>query len=396
MPDFLPEYPSLSIAERAMKSSVRLKKSRRHFEGTNPLAPKNEQWLLESIGPVGDFTHASTRDIQSWLEGWRMPHEDSGEGDLHTSASVFVGVVDSSGMPESSRRGQSNPFVVIPTHFVQMCSKVADVFPTFSLLVSGSPSATQAWNARELIFDYLGPATPAGTKNVAQVRACRDELFTARTTASAVRWAIAHEMAHVVATKQQRADAYNQVAQLWPGMAKEQWVRLRNDLGDYRGSLEAYKNEIACDLLANQYVLESAFAADDLMTQVSGALLALQTSIWEGWLQDRSAISQTHPSPTLRYKLVYLAWLNALSNPATWIGREAPGPLGLEDFAMWNAFQRWVGGEYGDHRDGAQWNSDMHRVRAALHAQVPTVAAEQIYGRLGSRLIRIPEALSRV
>ncbi|SFR78496.1 hypothetical protein SAMN05428970_2391 [Agromyces sp. CF514] len=188
-------------------------------------------------------------------------------------------------------------------------------------------------------------------------------------------------MAHAVASKAERREAYEQTAVLWSGLEEEQWFPKRHHLANFRESIERYRDEVACDLLANKYVLMSPFGVDDLVTQVSGALLALEAIKWDGWTQDGSAISQTHPSPALRFKLIWLSWLDTLQDPETWAGRDAPGPLGLQDFAHWRAYEKWISGAYRDGREGAAWDRDISETLDFLRMREIPVAADPVYVR---------------
>ncbi|UTX52074.1 hypothetical protein [Leucobacter aridicollis] len=199
-------------------------------------------------------------------------------------------------------------------------------------------------------------------------------------------------MAHAVGTKQQRTDAFKRAELLLPDIVDTQWLpkNRRGEIKDLRASVHRYKDEIACDLLASQYVLESSFATDDLVTQISGSLLALEALIFDGFRQDGSAVSQTHPSPSLRFQIVFMDWMETILNQSTWHDREHPGLFGLQDIAYWMAFERWAAGHYRPHRSGARWQHDIDLAMDVMLGKIPISGVEQIYVRQCGGLARAP------
>lgn len=199
-------------------------------------------------------------------------------------------------------------------------------------------------------------------------------------------------MAHAVGTKQQRTDAFKRAERLFPDMVDTQWLPMSHSgqIKDLRSSVQRYRDEIACDLLASQYVLESSFAADDLVTQISGSLLALEALVFDGFRQDGSAVSQTHPSPTLRFQIVAADWMETILKKSTWQDRERPGLFGLQDVAYLLAFERWAVGDYRAHRSGARWTHDIALAMDVMLGKIPLSGVEQIYVRQGKVLGRAP------
>lgn len=388
-PGLEPEYPSLSPADIAEGASVRLAKSRRKFEGSRAIATDCSVFIEQAIGVFGAFDHASTSLIDAWLAAWRMPNDSEAVSDVNTSAAVFVGVKISSGMPETSPLHKGPPFITLTSHFIETCHRLSELFPVFAALVGKNTSAADAAGMRDLIFDHLGSA-PTSSEGSELIEHGRDELFSSRTTAAAARWAIAHEMAHAVGTKADREAAYAEAATLWPDLERDQWHHLRDKVPDFKASVPKYRDEIACDLLANEYVLASPFSTDDLMTQISGSLLALLALVWDGWQQDESAISRTHPSPTLRFRLIWKAWLSKLTDSETWSDRERPGIFGLQDFAYWFAFENWFVGAYSQDRKGAVWAEDIDVVLSVLNDHGPSPSIERIYARTPDGVFRVP------
>ena len=374
-----PEYPSLGAFEITAGNKVRLARSQRKYIAEGGTTPTSEPWLSDCIGEFGEFDHASTSAINDWLRGWQMPSDGLSGSDAQTSFSIFVGLLESEDMPEISSLRDGTPFIKLTSHFVRMCSNLADVFPVFATMINGDTDAHTAYRARGSVADYVELAIVAHPDIVDFVARTRDRIFTARTTAAAVRWAIAHEMAHAVSSKKERRRAYEHALSIWPDLEKEQWNSKRARLTDFEDSVVDYRDEIGCDMLANQYVFASPFSADDLITQASGSLLALEALRWDGLFADQSAISETHPSPTLRYRLIWRDWLDRLVNSETWIDREAPGPQGLLDFAYWYAFEQWASGAYGPHRNGAVWHEDIKLIHGILLSYGNPIAEDQVY-----------------
>lgn len=395
MPSLEPEYPSLSAVGLQEGAGSRLAKSRRGFmherrklvHGLSEACAK-EQSLNEVIGEIGDFTHANSAAVDTWLQAWRMPAAADPRPDVQSSRAVFVGIVNSREMPYSSSLASNAPHVSITTEFIRTCSRISEIFPQFAQLVASRPSLDQIARYRSLFFfDYLDPAIKTNQELADEMKARRNGLFSIRTTAAAVRWAIAHEMAHLVAGKNDREAAYARVAMLYPKMEEEQW-KTRRDHRKRDDPRRRYRDEIACDLLAIDFILASPFATDDLITQVSGSLLALEALKWDGYFKDKSAVSLTHPSPTLRFLVVMRAWWEKLSDPETWKGRQAPGVLGLDDIAHWAAFDRWSVGAYRKDRDGAAWEGDIVAVRSMLD-RIPGLAEDQLYANTGDATFRV-------
>ncbi|WP_424464894.1 hypothetical protein [Pseudoclavibacter helvolus] len=225
------------------------------------------------------------------------------------------------------------------------------------------------------------------------IQETRDEIFSRRSTAAAVRWAVGHEMAHAIGRKQERAEAFKRAERLLPDLVDTQWGPKwqRGEIKDFRASTDRYKDEIACDLLASQYVLESPFATDDLITQICGSLLALEALVFDGFRSDESAVSQTHPSPSLRFQIIFMDWMETILDQSTWQDREHPGYLGLQDVAHMLTFERWAAGHYRPHRAGNRWQEDMNLAMDLMLGKVPLANLEQIYVRQGGSLARLPQ-----
>ena len=300
-----------------------------------------------------------------------MPAEGS-RPDNESSASVYVGFKESPEMPEVSKLHPGPPFVTITSRFVETCLRVADIFSTFAVLIGGDPRPEVLSAARWIPHEYLDFSREPSGLVLDTVTQTKDDLFSLRTSQAAVRWAIAHEMAHAVASQSERRAAYERAQKLVPNL-EEIWSPLRAKLPSFQASLANYHDEIACDLIANQYVLNSPFGRDDLMTQASGSLAALEALIWDGWFRDRSSLSGTHPSPTLRFILLWRDWLETLRDEQTWADAKPLGVLGVQDFAHWFAFEEWAAGSYGDARRGPAWKEDIAWAAASVHSRTGVV-----------------------
>ncbi|MDF2920495.1 MULTISPECIES: hypothetical protein [Microbacterium] len=391
--DLTAEYPSLTQIERTVNDTSELEASRQKHLGRKKPPSQPEARVIAAVGKTGDYPFASSELIEEWMRGWEMPSRSgsptSGAGRIKTSSSVFVAITDDDDMPSSSA-ARDRPTVSIPIRYIELCSRIADVFPLFATVTRSGLTWQQVGEARRALFEYTDPntATPATTEDL--IHNTADEIFTTRVTSAAVRWAIAHEMAHLRTTATQRHAAYEKVHQLWPSLQEDEWDSLRGELEPFGGILYKYRDEIACDLLANQFVLDSAFSSDDLLTQACGSLLALEALVWNGWHTDKSARSDTHPSPSLRFMLVYQDWLDVVGELTTWQYRTPPDVLALQDFAYFYAFQRWGVGAYSQHRSGSQWGQDISEILSTLEHVAPGDGPPTIYAKdAGGRIRRV-------
>lgn len=204
------EYPSLGEAEIAEGAAKRLGKSRRKFFGENRAAPSSHAFDARSVGEFGDFAHGSTSEINKWLQGWQMPDSSLGKPDVETSAAVFVGLIDSLSMPEVSALHPGPPFILLTSHFLDMCRRVTELYTVAGVLLSPSADRDVAVvdASRQLVFEYIDPSLTPSCNSTEIIAGTRIPLFTIRTTSAAARWAIAHEMAHAVASEKDRSEAY--------------------------------------------------------------------------------------------------------------------------------------------------------------------------------------------
>lgn len=400
-----PEYPALTPYELAEPATARLRKSRLAFEnaGAKVTRLKSDDFYDKLLGDQKHNSHASASKVDEWIEGWRMP-ADPGVPDVKTSLTTYVGIVESRNMPSSSSGLKGKvPYSLITTKFIEFSWKLTEIFPFFIKAVVPLESAADGAKSREILFAHLGVARDPGNlldehvddHELIQelIDAVRDEILSERITSAAIRWAIAHEMAHIHGSERDRTDAYSRAEQSYPNIVREQWEPKRNDLSNFAGSIKSYKNEIACDLLANQYVLGSPFAVDDIITQALGSLVALEALVWDGYDLDKAKVSETHPSPALRFEIVARDWKRILADPATWARCDAPGVLAQSDFAHMLAFGKWAHGAYGELREGARWGFDIYTARSELECVVPEWGTDHFYalhpeGSLRARIRR--------
>ncbi|MBD3946973.1 hypothetical protein [Nocardioides ganghwensis] len=302
-----------------------------------------------------------------------MVGSESTSKDVQTSLSVFAGVSNSDdlGSTDGLRNG-GPPYVDVSTRLVRYCQQLADVYLAFWGLTQQPISHESFLGFRAALFQYLGPRedTPLQLQEIFDAYA--DPIFKTRVVHAATRWAIAHEMAHAVATRPVRKRYEALIRPLWPTL-DEEWR------GASAAARTSYQDEIACDLLAVDFVLDSPFGRDDVMTQAGGSLLVLMATIWDGWLTDASATSMSHPSPTLRFHIVSQYWLTKFADRSTWESAQAPGPLAVLDHAMWTVFERWSAGEYGLARSGDVWRDDYFAKLDELVEAIPSVTADTIY-----------------
>lgn len=387
-----PEYPSLTAEEIAEGASKRLAKSKRRFDASRVPVPILSGDLMHVLGDLDGHERSSSSAINEWMGGWVMPVSPENRPDVQTSRGVYVGVEDSFEMPSADMPPQGVPYITVTSGFVDLCWRLSEIYPVFASIAKSRLSAEQANGMREILFDHLDLHSTRNPLTSEFIDGHRDQVFSERSTAAAVRWAIGHEMAHAVGTRQERADAFKRAQELFPRMESVEWLpkKRSSEIEDFNTSVARYKDEIACDLLASRYVLESAFSADDLVTQVCGSLLALEALIFDGFKIDGSLVSQTHPSPSLRFQIVLMDWMETLCDESTWQGRDSPGLFGLQDVAYWTAFERWAAGHYGPHRAGARWQEDIDLAMGLLQEGVPMSKEEQIYVREGSGLARAP------
>lgn len=396
------EYPSLTPQELAESAKDRLRRSRLAFENAGrkvrPLNP-NDVYKKALGYQTGSAPHASVSKVDEWLNGWRMP-TDPDVPDVKTSLTTYVGIVDSSDMPSSSSALKGKvPYSLITSRFIELCWKLTEIFPYFIRTVAQSDDVYVGERSRSILFAHLRVTRDAGNSFDEEghdheliqslIDEYRDEILSERITSAAIRWAIAHEMAHVHGSASDRTDAYSRVERSHPNIMREQWKPKQEDLSDFAGSIESYKNEIACDLLANQFVLDSSFATDDIITQALGSLVALEALVWDGYDQDNAKISDTHPSPALRFEIVATDWKRIFADPATWEKCQAPGCFAISDFPYMLVFGLWAHGVYGRHREGAIWNSHFNAERKELLHVIQSRGADPIYAQGAEGLHRV-------
>lgn len=385
------EYPALTPEELAESANARLRKSRLAFKHAGSIVKPIEANATYDalIGRQSNGSHSSASKVDEWLAGWRMPN-DQALPDVRTSLTTYVGFVASGDMPSSSSRlNDKVPYALVTSRFIDLCWQLTEILPIFMAQVVPSLDVRVGSDSRGLLFTHLGLTDDRREEAAELIAFGRDSMLSERITSAAIRWAIAHEMAHIHGSEPDLTDGYLRAERSYPNIAREQWEPKRRDLSSFADSVKSYKKEIACDILANRYVLDSPFAAHDIITQAIGALVAIEALIWDGWRLDGAKISSTHPSPSLRFQLVAEDWKQILASPATWARCEVPGLLAKSDFANMLAFDRWARGGYREHREGAVWGRDIEAELDNLHRVVPQGGIDHVY-------VQRPEGLHRV
>ena len=133
-----------------------------------------------------------------------MPATKEARSDNSSSLSVFVGISDDDEPAQTRPLHKNARYVVISSRFIEMCWKLANLFPLYYRLVCSDLDPEEMERYRELFFLYLDPVKPCPADLAAQIENKADSLFSTRTTAAAVRWAMAHEMAHLVTNRNER------------------------------------------------------------------------------------------------------------------------------------------------------------------------------------------------
>lgn len=368
-----PEYPSWRKEDLAQTVSARLRKSRLRHRGRYGKAVVSDADWPPALGTVGDYEHSNSSAANEWLSGWKIVGSSSTSADVQSSLSVYAGFSDSHhlGSTDGLHKG-GPPYVDISVRMVRYCQRLAELYLAFWGAAQKPLSHDDLLKFRQALFVHLDPAgsTPQELRDI--LDAYSDTIFVTRMTRAAVRWAIAHEMAHAVATRRVRKEYERLIRPLCPDL-DEQWRSAGN------AARTNYRDEIACDLLAVDFVLNSPFARDDIMTEAGGSLLALMATVWDGWFTDHSARSATHPSPTLRFRIVNQYWLQKFADEATWGEARPPGPLGVVDHAIWTVFERWSAGEYGPLRSGDVWRNDLAESLIELAAVIPSISLDDVY-----------------
>ncbi|MGO3894492.1 MAG: hypothetical protein ACTJIH_09335 [Brevibacterium aurantiacum] len=385
-----PEYPSLSARDIAEGAEKRRATSKRKFEGSNYAVPKVPDDVARVIGRCGQYEFSSVFEIDRWMRGWKIPAIND-KPDVETSHGIYVGFKCSSEMPEISNVNGPPGYVTVTSRFVQICFRLTEIFTAFCTTISSSPTGVQVAEFRKLSFEYLDFDRSVSPEAEELLSVSRDVLFTERVTRAATRWAIAHEMAHGVGGRAARLAAYDRARMISPKLDSLLVSSANSGVKGLSGDkvIEKHRDEVACDTLAADCLAESPFGLDDIFTEACGSLVAIIALIWDGWFQDGSRFSPSHPSPTLRFEMQYEYWLEKLTNASNWEVWQAPGVYAVRDFAYFLAFKNWNVGEYGEHRRGERWEQDIEAVCSVLEASIPNIGIDAIYFGQGSDLHKI-------
>jgi len=159
---------------------------------------------------------------------------------------------------------------------------------------------------------------------------------------AAVRWAMAHEFAHLIPDDVEYRAAQATVHGL-----------LRAASG-WWGNAEQ-RDELVRDYIAVGYLLDSRFASEDLPVALSGIVLGTLVLGFDGWFLDGSEEADTHPSPWFRGDFLPVMWGEHFARLATERAstlRTAADLHGLYDVADLILYARWVSGLYRIERKG--------------------------------------------
>lgn len=368
-----PEYPSLHTQNPLPAARDHLDRARKKHEGRSSPALLDAK-LITALGVPGSFPRANTSLLDQWMSGWEIqdpyPQLKTTRGATRTSGAFYVAVVNDGSGPEST--GGDPVYAKLPTAYLERCWRLSELHGSFIHLVALDLSAEKMHQGRRMVFEHADLDTATSPELQDLLDEIRDDVSVARETGAAARWAVAHEYAHRAATEAEKKNAWQEVLELWPDIEDEQWAPKKNDVTYAGRAMLAWRDEISCDILANWYVLRSPFAHDDALTQANGALLGLEAAVWDGWFIDQSRVSETHPSPTLRFRVSYRHWLSLLLVRAHGVSTQQPSMDSIVRMAHWRGFERWAAGAYGEHRDGAHWREDIIQVFEVLaHALSP-------------------------
>lgn len=178
---------------------------------------------------------------------------------------------------------------------------------------------------------------------------------------AAVLFVLAHEVAHHANSEKQTRDTRGMhvaTPERAARVAKSRAILGSTSLEDRTGLWPKnvkHQNELMADHDAVNYVAASAAAADlDLTSVMRGSFVSCLADAFDGWFNDKSAKSHTHPSPFARNLSLFLAWAEFLASQAKLGWKDAPQPTNTDLLGVVNSFLmvEWAAGEYGPHRSG--------------------------------------------
>lgn len=314
--------------------------------------------LLDAAGA------ATTEGRVPTLLAWTRSMNASNARRTRSSADVYCGLVKTGDLGTSERlRDGKGAWIAIAERFVRLAESLADVFPAFESAwpsLRHSQHAVHALDAARLeLFRHVGRDDEGDHQNSpsqSHLWQRHQELnFVKPATQAAVRWVIAHELAHQVPDSEDVAAASDACRlllrdhRLWP-------------------SSQDHRDEIIRDYLATTYVLNSGAGVHDLMTAIAGSYIGTLALGFDGWFADGSAPSDTHPSPFLRLDALWFFWLKHLESlrDEQWARHRLPDPHGLDDMADFYAYAKWCAGAYRSERRGPVVDQDAEMLRNAV------------------------------
>ena len=329
-----------------------LKKSRNKFAAQHAAALARtaaEGKIRQILGnPTPSGEGANFSELDAWLSGWKITNRKA----TTSSDAVYAGYLDVDGSPRS-KAGPSWAWISLTRQYLDRCTTLARVFPAFSTMCSelelpryAAPSDVQMVLSgfRAELFRQVGHADVGDhvsyEDNSDLVDAMEDPLFTLRTAKSCIRWAIAHELAHLMHDRA-HLRARGRQAVRDAGLTPSEFSTKQTI-------------EVGCDAVALDYLLGALDGGDDVITVLTGSLVGTLANVWDGWFEDESAPSGTHPSPTLRFLILRHAWLGRLTelSEGGWDPRSRPLALDSRNVALLFAFEEWGAGDYEPHRSG--------------------------------------------
>jgi hypothetical protein len=233
---------------------------------------------------------------------------------------------------------------------------------------------------RSELFRHVGRDVPKGPRSEYADNSDVWARFVDRSTvgqivAAAVRWAMAHEFAHLIPDDVE----YN--------AAQATVNRLLREASGWWGTAEQ-RDEVVRDYIAVGYVLESTFAPADLPLALGGVVLGTLVLGFEGWFLDGSAESETHPSPWCRGDVLPALWAEHFARLAADCARtrrEDPNLDGLQNVGDLIVYANWVSGQYRVERAGRR---DIHDDQTVYRQVVVNSVGAQMIGRPPRRVDR--------
>lgn len=269
---------------------------------------------------------------------------------------LFCGLMPAGNSYAESAIVKGGAWIGIGPQCVELADKFSTsvgVFPEYlRFVMSQSPQRAQRAleGARGSFFRFVGADFPGEHQTYPDDRdvwmARRDHDLELCDSEAAVRWAIGHELGHLLYEGPKSADK---------AARAHRADSVREMLGPMWPTRQLHQDEILADHASVQILGSAASDSADLEAVIRGSILATLAVGFEGWFLDRSSISSTHPSPFLRALALRGFWLDYLNSRSTVSDarvREltASRLLGIAELLI---AVEWVAGEYGESRAGS-------------------------------------------